>query len=183
MKTFTAIIAPRNEFIQQVLMTKVQGTTPLVPNSNPTTFGSTILAKNISNTTFEEVPGSRSKYTIDTNGIITLTEIIVILDTGLLTRNLFFPSGPPIALPIPTTSNGVLRVEISGDAGNTFVNMSGDIIGPKLVRATGLWINKIDTVPDGLQFRFLVKSTNGLPATVAMSNQDQIIFVLNKKLT
>lgn len=183
MKTTTAIIAPRNEFIEQALITQVQGTAPLITNSNPTTFGSTILATT-SSTTFEEV--SRSKYTVDTNGVITLTEILAILDTGL-PANVTFPFPPfpniPVVLTKPTTTNGVLRVEISGDAGNTFVNMSGDIIGPKLVRATGLWIKKIDTVPDGLQFRFLVKSADGFPATIGMSNQNIVVFVLNKKLT
>lgn len=161
MRTYTAVIAPRYDFVTLLLTTHIQGTAPLLPNNESTLLATT------SSTAFEEV--FRSKYTIDTNGVITLNEIFVFVDT--------FPIIGPI-----TDPNGVSRIEISGDAGQTFVNMSGDVQGPQFFQALGLWINKIDSVENGLQFRYLVKSADGLPANIYMANDYEVVLVLNKKI-
>lgn len=158
MRTTTAIIAPRNEFIVIGFDSQIRGTSPLEASS--ITGGGITPVATTSSTSFEEA--FIAKYTIDTNGIITVNSIVV---------NLVTVSSP----------NGVIRIDISGDAGNTFVDMTGDVIGAKTLAAiSGLWIIKIDTVIDGLQLKFLVRSTDGNPANIILDNAGNMAFSLNK---
>jgi hypothetical protein len=159
MKTYTAIIAPRYDFITLYLTTQLQGIAQLSVDTT-----SILLKKtSVQYPAFEEV--FTSKYTIDTNGSITLSEIFLFVDTDPL-----------------TTSNGVSKVEISGDAGHTWAPMSGDVIGSQYFEAYGLWIDKIDSVTDGLQFKYSVASTDGTDAYIYFFNDYEVVITLNKKV-
>jgi len=115
------------------------------------------------NAAFE--PLYTAKYTIDTNGKI----IVVMIDLLMYSNN---------------SANGESKLQVSGDGGLTFVDVTNTIpTGLAQARVgAGLWIPEIQTGPDKLQFRVVGRSTDGAPATIQVRTYSDIRLVINKKI-
>jgi len=115
------------------------------------------------NAVFE--PLYTATYTIDTNGKI----IVVMIDLLIYSNN---------------SANGESKLQVSGDGGLTFVDVTNTIpTGLAQARVgAGLWIPEIQTGPDKLQFRVVGRSTNGALATIQIRTYSDIRLVINKKI-
>lgn len=105
-------------------------------------------------------------HTIDFNGSIDVLSIFLFIYTN-------------------NDANAECKLQISGDTGNTFVDMT-DAIGTGIdlnTRGPGTWINSVAIGNDGLQIRILGRSTDGNPATVRLYGYYSTInMLLSKKL-
>lgn len=109
-----------------------------------------------------------AKYNVDTNGKI----IVVMINLTMYSNN---------------SANGESKLQISGDGGATFVDVTNTIpTGLDQARiGAGLWITEIQPGTDilkKLQFRIMGRSTNGALATIIVRTDSHIEFILNKKI-
>lgn len=105
-----------------------------------------------------------AKYTIDTNGVITLNDVYMFSSSF-------------------NDANGVSQIQISGDGGNTFVPMTDETPSGQLDRVgPGLWITNIQTGNDQFQIKVVGKSTDGLDATIRLDIISYVYIVFNKKI-
>lgn len=112
------------------------------------------------------VPLFTSKYTVDVSGILSVHHIN-------LKAIIFY-----------NDANASCKLQISGDGGNTFFDMTDDLpFGDFPTRSgAGLWINNIEVGEDKLQIRILGKSSDGNPATVRENGTDYIDIYVTKIL-
>lgn len=106
-----------------------------------------------------------NQYTIDINGVIDVVDIFVDITTN-------------------NTTNGRLKMQISGDGGSTWVDITNEMAGGTGIRRTGpgLWINNVLTGLNKLQIRVLGRSADGLLATLRVRNNSFFYFIFNKKI-
>lgn len=130
-------------------------------------FGSTgseyFAAGTTTNVAFE--PLYTATYTVDTNGRIIVVEISLTMYSS-------------------NSANGESKLQVSGDGGNTFVDVTNAIpTGVDQARiGAGLWITEVQPGLNKLQFRVVGRSTDGLLATINVRTDSHIDFVLNKKI-
>lgn len=111
------------------------------------------------------VPLGTIKVTVDMQGIITVYDLTCSLQTN-------------------NSANGVCKLQISGDGGNTFTDITNDILGGVRTRGgVALWINSIQAGIDKLQVRVLGRSSNGNLATIKIYTRSTIQMTLNKRLS
>jgi len=115
------------------------------------------------NAAFE--PLYTATYTVDTNGKI----IVIDISLTMYSSN---------------SANGESKLQVSGDGGTTFVDVTDTIpTGVDQARiGAGLWITEIAPGLNKLQFRVVGRSTNGLLATINLRTDSFIDFVINKKI-
>lgn len=105
------------------------------------------------------------KITVDIQGIITVYDLTCNLQTN-------------------NSANGVCKLQISGDGGNTFTDITNDILGGVRTRGgVATWIDSIQAGTDKLQVNVLGKSSDGNPATIKIYTQSTIQMTLNKRLS
>lgn len=160
MKSSETIIVSRIRRLLISPMAQVRGTaiTPLGSIS----FGETTPLFTTSQTL---TPLFTSKYTLDTNGIFSVEYIRFVIVTN-------------------NSANATCLIQISGDGGITFADMTTEIgaVGFDLFTGgTGLWVSTMESGPDKLQVRILGRSTDGLSATILISDTTILDFTLNKK--
>lgn len=166
MKTKQIPISPTNVRIYalDIALTQFIGTTPLSLASTLFTSSGFIYYKiaTVTNTSFE--PIFTSKYTVDINGKIYITSLVI--DMGSYNDN-----------------NGVLKVQMSGDGGNTFIDMTDEMGGGELTYdGPGLWIKNIEIGSEKLQSRILGKSTDGNPADLRIMEDSVYSLVFHKEI-
>lgn len=88
-----------------------------------------------------------SQQTIDVNGKIVPFDINLIMITD-------------------NDANGECKIQISGNGGTTYVDMTDEIPEISFVQGSGAWITSIDTGENKLRMRVLGRSTDGNPATI-----------------
>lgn len=114
------------------------------------------------------VPLYTATYNIDTNGKI----IVIMINLSMFSNN---------------SANGESKLQVSGDGGATFVDVTNTIpTGLDQARVgAGLWITEIQPGTDvlkKLQFRIMGRSTNGALATIIVRTDSHIEFIINKKI-
>jgi len=106
-------------------------------------------------------------YNVDSNGKI----VVVMINLSMFSNN---------------SANGESKLQVSGDGGATFVDVTNAIpTGLDEAReGAGLWITEIQPGTDikKLQFRIMGRSTNGALATINTRVDSFIEFLLNKKI-
>lgn len=111
------------------------------------------------------VPLFTASYTIDFNGKITPIDMYL----GLTTNN---------------DANATCKLQVSGDGGITFIDMTDEI--PTTVNlitlGPGLWINNVMVGDNKLQIRVLGRSTDGTPATIKIRGDSFLDLTFNKNL-
>lgn len=150
MNTRPSVITPTSKLF---VLYFVHNDTDVLSSSVYKTIGTT------SNLVYETL--LTTSYTIDVSGVLSVKDIYI----QVLTDN---------------DANGECKIQISGDGGSTFVDMTGDIgTGTDLTTGgPGLWISSIDIGANKLQIRVLGRSTNGSPADIKISNR----FILNQSI-
>lgn len=103
-----------------------------------------------------------NSYTIDVSRIMSVVEISVYIETG-------------------NDANGECKLQISGDGGSTWVDMTTDIgTGALITGGPGRWISSIDLGQNKLQERILGRSTDGNPANIKIGYDSGNVYILNK---
>ena len=105
-------------------------------------------------------------YTVDTDGHI----IVVMIQLSIMFSN--------------NSANGESKLQVSGDGGVTFVDITNAIpTGVGQSRSgSGLWIPEIQAGINKLQFRVVGRSTDGALATINVRTDTEIVIVINKKI-
>ena len=104
------------------------------------------------------------KTTIDTYGVLKVISIFL----NMFTLN---------------DANAKCKIQISGDCGNTFIDITEDIEDGDLFKSgSGLWINSVEIGTDKLQIRVLGKSTDGNNTNILIDLSSHIDMVINKTL-
>lgn len=155
--TDVAIIAPTTVRATFDLMAKKQGSSQL------TGFAAYYLAVAVTSTSF--VVAFSGSYTIDTNGVLSVVDIFL----SMFTDN---------------TVAGESKLQISGDGGVTWVDVTGAIgVGTGIERTgPGLWISSIQTGTDKFRFRILGRSTTGALSLIQIRSDSFIYIVYNKTI-
>ena len=114
------------------------------------------------------VPLYTATYNVDTNGKI----IVIMIYLSMFSNN---------------SANGESKLQVSGDGGVTFVDVTNTIpTGLAQARVgAGLWIPEVQPGTDvlkKLQIRVMGRSTNGALATIIVRTDSYIEFILNKKI-
>lgn len=140
MKTTQAIVAKKTARLTFGVISKFF-------DSNIAPLGSSSLSfidiGSTNSTSF--VPLFTSTYTIDTNGKINVFEIRLFMRMS-------------------NDALGGAKLQISGDGGSTFVDVTNEIGGGAIILriGPGLWINKIDAGLDKFQIRVLGRDASGI---------------------
>ena len=106
-----------------------------------------------------------AKYTIDENGILNVINMYLF--------SLWF-----------NDNNARSKLQVSGDGGITWTDITDDIINGIDLEKTGpgLWITNISIGTNMFQFRILGKSTDGNVATIKLNTASYIDFMIQKKI-
>lgn len=160
MKTTETIVAQRAVRITLDMLAQFNGATVLALGTSGSEYGTIGTTSSLT-----YVPLFTAQYTVDTNGFIKVLDI----RPDMFSNN---------------SANGISKLQISGDGGTTFVDITGDIGTGLDLRFTGpgQWIHTIQAGTNQLQFRILGKSTNGAVATIRVRNDSFIYFVFNKTI-
>lgn len=104
-------------------------------------------------------------YTIDISGIISVV-------------NMFFD------IVTYNDLNAMSKLQISGDGGITFVDVTGDMDSTFFLETggSGSWINNIQPGINKYQIRMLGKSTDGNPANIIADTASIHLLKINKRL-
>lgn len=156
MKLKTIIISPTIGTIDVDLGQLIGTTNVLLPSATETNIDTT------SSLVYENM--YTAKYTVDVSGSITVTNIRLDITTD-------------------NSANGQSKFQISGDGGNTFVDMTDDTtVGlVNIFTDVGKWITNIQTGDDKLQFRILGRSTDGNPAIITCLLDTKAILTIYKR--
>lgn len=155
MKLKIAVVAPLTTRAVLRLMTQKHGTSIMTAT----------LYESFTTTSLVLVPLFTAIYTIDTQGIIDVTDIWLYIITN-------------------NSANGRCTVEISGDGGTTFVPVTAEIsTGLDLgTKGAGLWITGVSTGTNQLKIRIKGRSTDGASATISIRNDSSMEIIFNKRL-
>lgn len=141
MKKRLSVIAPTFKYVF-IDFSQYQGTSLLTSNNYLTATTTSLVY----------VPLIVQTWTVDTQGTLTITEILVSLATN-------------------NAVNGKSKLQISKDGGMSFIDITGDIgAGVLSTGGVGQWITDVETGNDKLQIRLLGMSTNGLAANILINN-------------
>lgn len=106
------------------------------------------------------------KYTISYDGVIN----IISTRLDMLTFN---------------DANGECKLQMSGDGGNTFVDVTNEVPGAATSLwsvGPGEWVNNVQIGPDKFQIRLLGRSTDGNPTGIYIHPVSAIDIIFSKKL-
>lgn len=82
------------------------------------------------------------------------------------------------------SANAVSKLQVSGDGGTTWFDVTDDILtGLDVERAgSGIWIPSINTGSNKFRIRLVGKSTTGGVETVRISRDSYMIIIINKRI-
>lgn len=118
-----------------------------------------IVEKTTSLTTFVEL--ASSSYSLDKDRSVDILNLYL----DLLTFN---------------SANGRSKLQISGDGGNTWIDMTDEINGGTLSReGPGLWISSVQNGDDQLKIRWMGRSSDGALATLRLILSSSLDVTVN----
>lgn len=147
MKTEPSIITP-TQLDFRIDLSQIHGSAQMIENLAGQSYYTVGTTSSLSYVTLFTI-----KYTVDVEGLLTVSEMTF---DNIESNN---------------DANGECKLQISGDGGNTFVDVTGDIGGGILATGgAGLWINNVEVGKDKLQVRILGRSTDGNPANIILGS-------------
>lgn len=160
MRSELAVIAPTSIRLDFNFLSQIKGNNPLV------VAGLTFVNVSTSSVDYQQL--GLVQYSVEVDGVINVTDI----NLNLITRN---------------DSNCNSRLQISGDGGNTFADITDDIPGDGatnfVMKGAGQWISNIQIGTNKLRVRLLVRSIDGNAATARFRVDSGISIVYNKITT